>query len=156
MNGKPRRYHTLEHHTTEKRADAVNDNTPHIASVGSPSSNYDLTLDLTLDARNHPLVGSMLTVENAMGDGAELALGTVTEVTTTNKWHEDPAFRGALAGGGEIPGMSGDEGDSRRARIRVQAAWRRANPDCPWEPSGSKVICTSPKLIAAYHVLHRL
>lgn len=107
-----------------------------IASVGSPSSNFDVTLDLTLQARHHPLVGSMLTVQNNMGEGAELALGTVTEVTTVNRWHEDPAFRGVLADGGEIPGMSGDAGDIRQARIRVQAAWRRTNADEPWRPSG--------------------
>lgn len=108
----------------------------HIASVGSPSSNYEFTLDLTLEARNHPLVGAMLAVENPMGDGSELALGTVTEIVTSNRWHEDPAFRGVLADSGDIPGMSGDEGDTRKARIRVQAAWRRDNLDCPWKPSG--------------------
>lgn len=107
-----------------------------VASVGSPSSNYEMVLDLTLEARNHPLVGALVAVENPMGEGSELALGTVTEITTVNKWHEDPAFRGVLSEQGEIPGMSGDQGDTRQARIRVQAGWHRASVDEAWTPSG--------------------
>ena len=95
-----------------------------------------MTLDLTLEARNHPLVGALLAVENPMGEGAELAIGTVTEVTTVNKWHEDPTFRGVLAEQGEIAGMSGDEGDTRQARIRVQAAWRRDHDGDTWKANG--------------------
>lgn len=107
-----------------------------IATVGSPSSNYEITLDVTASARDVPLVGSVVYVENPMGEGSELALGTVSEVVTTNKWHEDPTFRGLLRDTGEIVGMSGDEGDIRRASIRIQAAWKRDSKNENWKPSG--------------------
>jgi len=107
-----------------------------VATVGSPSSNYEVTLDIGKNSRAIPLVGSVVSLENAMGEGSELALGTVTEVVTTNKWHEDPTFRGLLRDTGEIAGMSGDDGDIRRAVIRIQAAWKRAAENEAWTASG--------------------
>lgn len=107
-----------------------------VASVGSPSTNSEVTLDLNADGRQAPLVGALLTLENKMGQGSELALGTVTEVTTRNRWHEDAAFRGAAAADGQIQGLSGDGGDTRTATIRLQAAWRRDTEESPWLPSG--------------------
>jgi hypothetical protein len=114
----------------------TNEHGARIAAVGSPSSNYEVTLDVTGSAFATPIVGAVVYLENPMGEGSELALGTVTEVVTTNKWHEDPSFRGLIRSAGEIRGMSGDDGDVRQASIRVQAAWRRDNPGCPWEQTG--------------------
>lgn len=111
-------------------------NSPRVASVGSPSSNYEVTLDLNNTGRDTPLVGAMLSLTNPMGDGEELAIGTVTEVTTRNRWHEDPTFRGAANLDGSIEGFSGDDGDTRTATIRLQAAWRRPDSSAPWSASG--------------------
>lgn len=111
-------------------------NSPRVASVGSPSSNYEVTLDLNSTGRDTPLVGAMLSLTNPMGDGEELAIGTVTEVTTRNRWHEDPTFRGAANTDGAIEGFSGDDGDTRTATIRLQAAWRRMTSGEPWKASG--------------------
>ena len=110
--------------------------TERVASVGSPSSNYEVTLDLNKVGRHTPLVGALLGLENPMGDGSELALGTVTEVTTHNRWHEDSAFKGASNEEGSIEGYSGEDGDSRTATIRLQAAWKRSDKDSDWVPSG--------------------
>lgn len=107
-----------------------------IASVGSPSSNYEVTLDLNGDGRKTPLVGTMLALTNPLGEGAELGIGTVTEVTTRNRWHEDSNFRGAAGADGSIEGFSGDYGDTRTAQIRLQAAWRKNGEDEEWRPSG--------------------
>lgn len=112
------------------------DHAPRVAAVGSPSTNYEVTLDLNEAGRETPLVGTMLSLENTMGDSAELAIGTVTEVTTRNRWHEDVNMRGALAAEGALEGYSGDYGDTRSATIRLQAAWRRASSSDPWKPSG--------------------
>ncbi len=114
----------------------ANNDAVRIATVGSPSSNYEVTLDVSEEARAVPLVGSVVSLENPMGEGSELALGTVTEVITTNKWHEDPSFRGLLRTSGELVGMSGDDGDIRRATIRIQAAWKREDRRSPWIASG--------------------
>lgn len=110
-------------------------NAPKVASVGSPSSNYEVTLDLNELGREQPLVGAMLALQNKMGDSIELAIGTVTEVTTRNRWHEDPNMRGTLVDG-NIEGISGDSGDTRMATIRLQAAWRKENNGNEWKPSG--------------------
>lgn len=123
-----------------------------VAAVGSPSSNYEVTLDLTDAAREVPLVGSLLALENPMGEGSELAIGTVTQVTTTNRWHEDPTFRGVIRSSGEIEGMSGDSGDIRKATIRVQAAWSRPNCDTQWKASGPN-LRMSPATGTAVHVV---
>lgn len=107
-----------------------------VASVGSPSSNHEIVLRLAPEARNFPLVGSVVYLMNPMGDGEELALGSVTQVTTTNRLLEIPQMQPALAAGGEVRGWTGDAGDLRDATIRVQAAWRREGPKSPWKSSG--------------------
>lgn len=109
---------------------------PRVASVSSPSSNYEVTLDLNETGRETPLVGAMLALSNPMGVGEELAIGTVTEVTTRNKWHEDSTFRGLAGEDGAIEGLSGNSGDIRTATIRLQAAWRRNDEAETWRPSG--------------------
>jgi hypothetical protein len=78
----------------------------------------------------------MLALTNPLGEGAELGIGTVTEVTTRNRWHEDSNFRGAAGADGSIEGFSGDYGDTRTAQIRLQAAWRKNGEDEEWRPSG--------------------
>lgn len=107
-----------------------------LAVVGSPSTNAHVSLDLLTAATQQPLVGSMLYVEQQMAEGTELALGTVTEVTTTNKWHSDPVLRGIIKDTGEIPGMSGDVGDTRAASVNLQACYRRPHGQARWVQAG--------------------
>lgn len=107
-----------------------------VASVGSPSSNHEIVLRLAPDARNFPLVGSVVYLVNPMGDGEELALGSITQVTTTNRLLEIPQMQPALSAAGEVRGWTGDAGDLRDATIRVQAAWRRGGPQEAWKSSG--------------------
>lgn len=109
-----------------------------VAVVGSPSSNYEVSLDLNNLGRSTPLVGAMLALTNPLGEGEELAIGTVTEVTTTNKWMEDNAFRGVASTDEGVSAFSGDSGgDLRSAKIRLQASWRKNSCDDEvWLPSG--------------------
>ena len=109
-----------------------------VAVVGSPSSNYEVSLDLNSQGRSTPLVGTMLALTNPLGEGEELAIGTVTEVTTTNKWMEENAFRGVASTDEGVSAFSGDAGgDLRSAKIRLQASWRKNNvEDEIWIPSG--------------------
>ncbi|ABS04030.1 ATP-binding protein [Kineococcus radiotolerans] len=97
-----------------------------VAVVGTPSSNYEVTLDLLDTAIHEPLVGSMLLLTQPSGGGEELALGMVTEVTTMNQWHSQPLLRGVVKAKGHIPGMSGDLGDVRAASIKLQACYKRS------------------------------
>ena len=111
-----------------------------VAGVGSPSSSSEITLDLTSVGRNTKLVGATVAVLNNLGDnGEELGLGTVTEVITHNKWHQDSSFRGARNDEGVLEGFSGDLGDQRVATIRIQASWYRSNPDERWISSGTQL-----------------
>lgn len=111
-----------------------------IAGVGSPSSSSEITLDLNEVGRNTKLVGSTVAIVNEMGEnGQELGLGTVTEVTTHNRWHEDSTFRSARDENGLLRGMSGDVGDQRDAKIRIQASWARNGRDAEWIPGGTQL-----------------
>lgn len=113
------------------------DEAPKVALVGSPSTNFEVTLNLNSLGRSTPLVGTMLALVNPLGEGFELAIGTVTEVTTTNKWMEEDSFRGvASIAEDDAITFSGDSGDLRNAKIRLQAAWRKNAPDSDWIPSG--------------------
>lgn len=124
---------------------AVND-AQQVAVAGSPSTNYEVTLDLLGDATREPLVGSMLLVTQPSGEGLELGLGMVTEVTTTNQWHTNPALRGVVKTRGAIPGMSGDTGDIRAATIKLQAAYKNDTPDGDgkWRQSGPSMRMSPP------------
>lgn len=114
-----------------------------IATVGSPSSNSRIVLNVAKTAFGTPLVGQVVTIENPMNEGSELALGTVTEVTTNNRWHQDQTFQGVIRNGGDLAGMSGNSGDIRDATIQIQAAWNRTNENAAWKPSGP-TLRTSP------------
>ena len=108
---------------------------PQVAIVGSPSSNGELTLNLTAAAYDTGLVGSMVYIRASLGGGEECALGTVTQVVTTNQWHQNPSLLGVVKTVGEIPGLTGD-GDVRTADVRLQAAFYRPADTGPWEKTG--------------------
>lgn len=108
---------------------------PQVAIVGSPSSNAELTLNLTAEAYDTGLVGSLVYVRPPLGEGEECALGTVTQVVTTNQWHQNPSLLGVVKTVGEIPGLTGD-GDVRTADVRLQAAFGRSARKGQWAKTG--------------------
>ena len=108
---------------------------PQVAIVGSPSSNGELTLNLTAAAYDTGLVGAMVYIRAPLGGGQECALGTVTQVVTTNQWHQNPSLLGVVKTVGEIPGLTGD-GDVRTADVRLQAAFT----DQPTQSRGRKPV----------------
>lgn len=108
---------------------------PQVAIVGSPSSNGELKLNLTAAAYDTGLVGSMVYIRAPLGGGEECALGTVTQVVTTNQWHQNPSLLGVVKTVGEIPGLTGD-GDVRTADVRLQAAFSRSSDTGPWGKTG--------------------
>lgn len=117
-----------------------------VAVVGSPSTNYEVTLDLLGSAIHEPLVGNMLMLTQPSGDGLELGLGMVTEVTTINQFHTNPALRGVVKNRGFIQNMSGDSGDVREAKIKLQAAYRNdsADGEGKWRQSGPSMRMSPP------------
>ncbi|NYD24860.1 Hint domain-containing protein [Kineococcus aurantiacus] len=117
-----------------------------------------MTLDLLDTAVHEPLVGSMLLLTQPSGGGEELALGTVTEVTTMNQWHSQPLLRGVVKARGHIPGMSGDLGDVRAASIKLQACYKRnafGQPQ-PWVQAGPSLRMSPPTGTAVRRVTNEV
>ena len=93
-----------------------------IGLVGSPSTTSKVTVDIMEDATGAPLHGQLVSLTHDLEDRALIALGTVTEIKTSNRWHEDPNMRGVLKRHGQLPHLSG-VGDVRTADVLVQAAY---------------------------------
>lgn len=105
-----------------------------IASIGSPSSNSYIILDLNETGKTAPLVGALVAVRNELADREEFALGTVIEITTRNPWHENASYRSSFKGE-ELPLLSG-ESDYYIAKVALQAAWHRTHGETVWIPAG--------------------
>ena len=121
---------------------ATNDAT-NVGVVGSPSTNWEISLDILGTASHEPIVGGMLFLTHPLGTGEELALGTVTEVETTNTFHQNPLLRGVVKAKGTLTGMSGDQGDIRAATIKIQACYKREG-DNAWAQSGPSMRTSPP------------
>lgn len=94
-----------------------------VGVVGSPSSTGQITVDLNDTASSSTLLGDLVYMCHPLGaDRHLLALGTVGEIETRNRWHEDPNLRGVLRVHGSLPHLSGD-GDVRTARVNLQAVY---------------------------------
>lgn len=103
-----------------------------VGIIGSPSSTAELTIDIVDGANEQALLGDMVYTSHSAGGGEHMvALGTVTEIETRNRWHEDPNMRGVLRVHGTLPHLSAD-GDVRTAKVRVQAVYRADNTRPPF------------------------
>ena len=102
---------------------------PRIAVVGSPSTTRSITIDILGDTERESLHGDLVCLTHPMRDDACLiALGTVNEIKTSNRWHEDPNMRGVLKQHGKLPHLS-EVGDVRTGEVLIQAAYDAENPD---------------------------
>ena len=112
-----------------------------IGMVGSPSTTAKVTVDILEDATGFPLRGQLVSLTHRMDNQYLIALGTVTEIRTSNRWHEDPNMRGVLKRHGSLPHLSA-VGDVRTADVAVQAVYlaEHENPsdgEPPRESGGS-------------------
>jgi DNA helicase HerA-like ATPase len=112
-----------------------------IGIVGSPSTTNSVTVDILELATAAPLHGQLVYLKHPLEDKTLVALGTVTEIKTVNRWHEDPNMRGVLKMHGSLPHLSG-VGDVRTAEVLVQAAYVADETDpaageAPIESAGS-------------------
>ena len=112
-----------------------------IGMVGSPSTTAKVTVDILEDATGFPLRGQLVSLTHRMDTQYLIALGTVTEIRTSNRWHEDPNMRGVLKRHGSLPHLSA-VGDVRTADVAVQAVYlaEHENPsdgEPPRESGGS-------------------
>lgn len=103
--------------------------TEDVGLVGSPSTTGKVTVDILEEAISNPLHGDLVYLSHPMNEKCLVAIGTVTDIKTTNRWHEDENMRGVLKRYGSLPHLSGI-GDVRTAEVLVQAAYlaEDANP----------------------------
>jgi hypothetical protein len=94
----------------------------------TPSTTAKVTVDILEDAIASPLHGSLVFLAHPLEHQCLIALGTVTEIKTANRWHEDPNMRGVLKRHGSLPHLSG-VGDVRTADVLVQAAYLSEEAD---------------------------
>jgi len=102
------------------------DNT--VGIVGSPSGTAEIAVDILEGSEGGSLLGQLVALPHQVEDGHAIAIGTVSEIVTHNRWHEDQNMRGVLKQHGALPHLSG-VGDVRTAAVRVQAAYRCEFPD---------------------------
>jgi DNA helicase HerA-like ATPase len=99
-----------------------------VGTVGSPSTTVKATVDILEDSTGSSLHGQLVYFSHVLDSGHLFALGTVTDIKTTNRWHEDANMRGVLKRYGSLPHLSG-VGDVRTAEVLVQAAYLSQTPD---------------------------
>jgi hypothetical protein len=99
-----------------------------VGSVGSPSTTAKVTVDILETASNAPLLGELVYLSHPLENASLLAIGTVTEILTSNRWHEDPNMRGVLKRYGSLPHLSA-VGDVRTAEVLLQAAYEADSND---------------------------
>ncbi len=94
-----------------------------VGIVGSPSTTNGITVDILGAATSKPLYGQLVYLQHPLENNKVLvALGTITEIKTINRWHEDPNMRGVLKMHGNLPHLS-EVGDIRTAEILIQATY---------------------------------
>lgn len=109
-----------------------------VGVVGSPSSTSEITMDVVESASGCALLGDLVATAHPLDGGRHLiALGTVGEIETRNRWHEDPNMRGVLRVHGSLPHLSA-QGDVRTAKIQVQAVYEADRPRPPFEDNPSE------------------
>jgi len=99
-----------------------------VGLVGSPSNTGVVTVDITEDAAAAPLHGQLVYLTHALGSSRLIAIGTITEISTSNRWHEDANMRGVLKRHGSLPHLS-EIGDVRTAEVAIQAAYLAKSAD---------------------------
>jgi Helicase HerA, central domain len=103
-----------------------------IGTVGSPSTTGEVTVDLLDEAIDKTLLGGLVYLTHPVSHGRHLlAIGTVSDIETRNRWHEDPNMRGVLKQHGSLPHLSG-VGDTRTASVVVQAVYDTAGAHPPF------------------------
>lgn len=90
--------------------------------TSSPSTTLDITIDITEKNKRERALGQMVyfLIEE---DGRNiLVIGQIISIQTSNRWHEDPSFKGVIKRHERLPHLS-EVADNRIATISVQACY---------------------------------
>jgi len=94
-----------------------------LAAVGSPSDSFEITLDILGNSTESKILGEFVYFQSVENNENIVSLGQITEVMTSNKWHEEPSFKAVIKRHGSLPHLS-READNRIATLNVQSTFK--------------------------------
>lgn len=98
-----------------------------LAAIGSPSDSFEITLDILGNSTESKILGEFVYFQSKEKDADKdvdiVSLGQITEVMTSNKWHEEPSFKAVIKRHGSLPHLSKDA-DNRIATLNVQSTFK--------------------------------
>jgi hypothetical protein len=94
-----------------------------LAAIGSPSDSFEITLDILGNSTESKILGEFVYFQSVENDKHIVSLGQITEVMTSNKWHEEPSFKAVIKRHGSLPHLS-KEADNRIAILNVQSTFK--------------------------------
>ena len=106
--------------------------------TSSPSTTLEVRLDIINESQTSRALGQMVFVRQEEDSKQIVLLGQIVEVTTKNRWHEDPSFKGVIKNHGWLPNLS-HVADNRLATLSVQSSF-----DCSGTDSLSHILGISP------------
>lgn len=133
----------------------MSDNSKQVGSVGSPSSNTEIIVDVLASSTNKRLVGSMLYIESEQ-DGFPMRItGQVTETKMTNRYHQQDIFRSIIKSDGNIPYLSGAQ-DLIAAQYSVGAVFTKVDNQWVNDSLGNVPASGSAVLKLEQHIVDEL
>lgn len=94
-----------------------------LAAIGSPSDSFEVTLDILGNSTESKILGEFVYFQSIENEESIVSLGQITEVMTSNKWHEEPSFKAVIKRHGSLPHLS-KEADNRIATLNVQSTFK--------------------------------
>lgn len=101
---------------------AISNSNNDMGVIGSPSSSFEATIDILEISSEQKVLGELVYFISQENKLDILSLGQITEVSTVNKWHEEPSFKAVIKRHGTLPHLSGDA-DNRVATLAVQSSF---------------------------------
>ena len=100
-----------------------------IAVVGSPNTTTEVSIDIQDEFLEQPILGSLVQfrLTPKKRDGTEqdvVVMGQVSDIETTNRWHEDPSMKNYLKLHGRLPNLT-EVGDVTTGTIHIIGAYSR-------------------------------
>jgi hypothetical protein len=130
------------------QVDTIVDATERLGVIGSPSSTYELALDVLGAAVTRKLVGELALFRFLQDSTPNYALGQITEIQLKNVWHEDPTMRSLIRQRGKVDAVS-ERQDTHLGKMVISAVFRRGGAG-GFEPS---MLGTVPSTGTAIHLV---
>jgi hypothetical protein len=101
---------------------SINARAEHIATIGSPSSTAELSLDVLGTAVNNKLVGELAYFTFPQDGKDHYAMGQITEIELRNLWLEDATIRSLARQRGHVNPVSGQQ-DTHLGQMTLSAVF---------------------------------